>query len=206
MFIKDYLEHLVAIGVPAEKVRTLRSSHLYNQLSEFYVNVEAVIEAAINGTDEVIFKNQKFRVDEYHIPSIFLNQLKFANVYINADDIFDVSVKSLFSLSLSSKEFSKEVGMHPAQFNKFMEELASFNALFKPSEWKYGSVFVASVAELGRVLTRDGDFKISDSNVYLWLGLFENFVIGNQLSSYCKRIPPLVGEYGAFYELDRIVE
>lgn len=206
MFIKDYLEHLVAIGVPAEKVRTLRSSHLYNQLSEFYLSVEAVIEAAINGTDEVVFKNQKFRVDEYHIPSIFLNQLKFANVYINADDIFDVSVKGLFSLSLSSKEFSKEVGMHPVQFNKFMEELASFNALFKPSEWKYGSVFVASVAELGRVLTHDGDFKISDSNVYLWLGLFENFVTDNQLSSYCKRIPPLVGECGAFYELDRIVE
>lgn len=206
MFIREYLEHLVTIGVPAEKIRTLRSSYLYDQLPVLYNLIETIIEAYIGNVDFVIYGGKQFRLDEFNIPGIFLNQLKFTNVYINADDLFDESVKSLFSLSRSSKEFSNDVGMHPIQFNKFMEELASYNSKLKAGTSKLSGLLVSSVTELGRVLTSDGDFKVSDSNLYVWIGLFDNFTIDTVLDKYCKKIPPMINVFGACYELDRIIE
>ena len=206
MFLREYLEHMVTVGTPAEKVRNLRNSYLYDQLNEMYQVIETIVEAVVYGDDSVVFKDKHFRIDEYHIPVLFTNQFKYANVYLNADDIFDVSVKGLFSLSLSSEKFNNEVGMHPIQFNKFMEELANFNTKLKPSDWSNSNVFVSSIAELGRILISTGDFKISDSNVYVWLSLFENFIVNSDIATYCKKLPPIVGDCGACYELDRVIE
>lgn len=207
MLIFDFIKYLSAADVKSEDYRKFCASMVYSELDEIASTVSTVFQCYVYGIAEVQFDGRTYRVGEYSLPRILMNQLKFANIYFTTEGLFERNVKPLLTISCASEKFSNVVGMHPAKFAKLMEELTVYAKILEVgSPIEFTDAYATSVAEVGRLCTRQGDFKVTDSNTKVWICLFDDFNVESVFDQFCVKLPNLFDVSGGLYGIKNVVE
>lgn len=207
MLINELIKHLSATEVKAEDYRKFCSSLVYSQLDELSQTISVVFQCYVYGLPEVSYDGRSYRVDEYQLPRILMNQLKFSNIYFTTEGLFERNVKPLLCISCASDNFSNVVGMHPTKFSKLLEELTTYVKILEVgSPMGFSDTYVTSVAEVGRLCTAIGDFKVTDVNNTVWICLFDEFKIETVLDQYCVALPKLYDVGGGLNGIINIIK
>lgn len=207
MLIKELIKHLSATEVRAEEYRKFCSSMVYSQLDDLAETIGIVLQCHVYGYSEVLFDDRSYRVDEYQLPRILMNQLKFSNIYFTTEGLFERSVKPLLTISCTSDNFVNVVGMHPAKFNKLLEELTAYVKILEVgSPTEFNDAYVTSVTEVGRLCTLIGDFKVTDASTVVWISLFEEFKVETVLDQFCVQLPKLFDVGGGLNGIINIIK